>query len=1237
MMSDPNEKPENRPEEEYRPSEQEPRDRLRRLIAAGEEDSTQPVRVRPEPAESQEGSEPAADTVPTGAPLSGGPVRVLTAADEVTSGPAGLEESPAEEVKASSQTQEAPVDMAGAPAETGEDSAQPEAEPAEVEAGAMDTAGEPAADAEQPGEAGELPPQAPVEPEVNTQILSRHPTGDPDATGGWFGQDLSTPDDVTRPVTPEGKPVVPPEADPDATRPIAAPREDPGKTRPVSVSPTDQTRPVPAPRPPSQTRPSQRPPQDPSLPNRVEEIDPNATRVTPAAYRRRQAAASRAETAAPGTRQPVWKPEPPTRGTAVPPRPPQAAAKKRSGVLSWGCLLRLMIGFLFAGVIAVIVALIVGVVQYYSIASSLPSVDDLRSRASQFETTRILDSTGDVIYEIIDPNAGKRTYVPLERISPYLIAATLATEDKDFYTHPGYDPVAIARALVQNYTSGATVSGASTITQQLARALLLPEERFERNVQRKAREIVLAAEITRQYSKEEILELYLNENFYGKMAYGIEAAAETYFNTTADQLTLGQAAFLAGLPQSPSVYDIETNRPATLERFRQVLVLMYQLSEEDGCIYVAPNQDRVCVTAEMAAQAVEEIASYQYAAPENTIRFPHWVDYIRAQLESQFDPQTIYRSGFTVFTTLDPVLQEEAERIVAEQVSSLADRNVSSGALVAIRPDTGEILAMVGSADFYNEAISGQVNMTVQPRQPGSTMKPLTYAAAFEKGWTPATLIWDIPSEFPPSGDPNDPSPKYEPVNYDGRFHGPVTVCSALANSYNIPAVKALQFVGIYDDPNTSTQEGLISFARRLGITTLNRSDYGLSLTLGGGEVTLLEMTSAYGAFANGGRRVQPVAITRIVDHEGNLVYEYQPAAGEQVIRAEHAYLINSILSDNEARTPMFGANSPLNLPFQAAVKTGTTNDFRDNWTIGYTPDLAVGVWVGNADYTPMEGTTGTTGAAPIWSQFTQFAVPYITGGSPTPFSRPPGVVERIICESSGTEPSERCPMQRLEYFAFDQLPLPKEQDLWQRISVDTWTGLRASAGCSDYMEEQDVINVTDQAAREWITGTEEGRAWASSLGISEPIRFTPERECTLEDPRPRLLFANLQQNQTITESPLDIYVIANATADFRHWRLDYGLGEDPSEWRPLLEGVSDQYENPQMVYSWDLHELPAGVVTLRLRMESNRDTFAEKTVTITLQVPTPTPTPEPTATITPTPEPTETPTIARPLETVSP
>jgi penicillin-binding protein 1C len=951
------------------------------------------------------------------------------------------------------------------------------------------------------------------------------------------------------------------------------------------------------------------------LPRRVDEIDLDATQVTSSAFGTQ-----------PSRKPTATRPAKPRSSPATPKEP----RKRRISLdtQKWfGCGLRMLILGLFSFAAIGIVLGSLMLFWYYSVikAEDWPDVGELYQRTSQFETTRILDRNGNVLYEILDPSAGRRSYVPLEDVSPYLVAATIATEDKDFYNNPGFDPTAIARAFWQNLSSGETVSGASTITQQLARSLFLtPQERAQSTYARKVKEALLAAELTRSYSKDEILELYLNEIYYGNMAYGIEAASQTYFGVSAKNLTLAQASFLAGLPQLPGVYDIYTNRETTLLRHQDVLLLMFQASQEQGCIYVGNNLQSICVEAGRAAEAAKEIENYNFESPEVKIRYPHWVNFIRGELEEQFDPQTIYRSGFTVYTTLDPGLQDTAQRVVQEQIDQLADRHVTNGALVAIRPGTGEILTMVGSADFYNDVIDGQVNMAISPRQPGSAIKPLTYLTAFEKGWTPATLIWDVRSEFPPSGDPNDPRAPYIPVNYDERYHGPVTVRAALANSYNIPAVKTLQFVGIYDNPATQEEDGVIAMARRLGIQTLIRNDYGLSLTLGGGDVSLLELAGAYAVIANGGRKIDPVAITRIEDHLGNLVYQYEPPVGEQALRIEHAFLISSILSDKQARVPAFGQNSILNLPFQVAAKTGTTNDFRDNWTMGYTPDLVVGTWVGNADYTPMQGTSGLTGAAPIWASFMQSSIQQLTGGNPTPFIKPAGIVERVVCSISGTEPSQWCPSQYSEYFAADQLPLPKGHDLWQKADIDTWTGLLSSPQCSDYIEQKIALNVNDKWAVRWIKETDQGKSWAKSIGFDPPIFFTPDRTCNNSDPRPLLSFSSPSDGEVITISPLMIYGQAGATEKFFQYRLEYGSGGDPVDWEEL-DKSKVPVNQPDELYEWDVSELNAGIYTLRIYLLSTDDMYAEERITVDLQVPTKTPTPTPTPTETPTPTPTPT------------
>lgn len=979
------------------------------------------------------------------------------------------------------------------------------------------------------------------------------------------------------------------------------------------------------------------------LPRKVTEDDLDATRVSPAAFTPPASQPSRRPTQPPSGRRPV-RPAPdttpfksPGRRTK-PPRTPKVPRQRQNRVFG-NCFARAAILMLFVGLIFLVGAFSFMLVQYYQISSTLPDVEaeDIRGRISQFETTRILDRNGDLLYEIIDPNAGRRTYVTLDEISPYIVAATVATEDENFYSHPGVNSFAIIRAFIQNAQSGEVVSGASSITQQVARMLFLdPEEATQRTYLRKVKEAILAIELTNNYSKDEILELYLNENFYGNLAYGIEAAAETYFGTTADKITLEQGAFLAGLTQAPSVYDVYTNRRVALDRQKYVMQLMYQASEAQNCIYVSNSVQRICVDYDTASQAAFALEDYEFHQPEVRMRFPHWVNYIRTLLELQYDPQTIYRSGLTVETTIDPRLQQLALSTLQSNIALLQGSNVQSGALVASDPVSGEVLAMVGSVDFYNEDIDGQINMAVSPRQPGSSIKPVTYIAAFEKGWTPATLIWDVETEFPPSGNPNDPSPKYVPVNYDEKYHGPVTARTALASSYNVPAVKALDFVGIYDDPNTPVEDGMIAMGQRLGITTWDKNEYfGLALTLGSGRVTLLDMVSAYGVFANTGKKVPLVSITRITDSKGEVLFEHQPTQGEQVVRAEHAFLISDILSDNVARSPGFGTESVLKLPFPAAVKTGTTNDFRDNWTIGYTPNLVVGVWVGNPDNSPMaKGVSGVTGAGPVWAEFMQAAVQELKGANPVSFQRPPGIVEVIVCKTSGTIPSKYCPNQLKEFFAHDQLPLPETEDLWKEVEVDTWTQLFASDECGDFRAKQLTLNVTDFWAGEWILDTPAGQSWAKEIGFQQPAYFIPQKSCTQADDPALISFEGISENQQITATELPIILRVWGGSRFKQFTLYYRVLPG-SNWNQISD-FTEQSKEPKDYYVWDLSEIPDGKIELRVRMEGKKNALAEKIITLEILQPTPTPTPTPTETPTPTITPTPTETLI-PTETFTP
>ena len=563
-----------------------------------------------------------------------------------------------------------------------------------------------------------------------------------------------------------------------------------------------------------------------------------------------------------------------------------------------------------------------------------------------FQTTRIFDRNGALIGELW--SEGRRSWLPLKRFSKDLIDATIASEDSTFYNNTGVDTARVIGAALTNYEAGQVVSGASTITMQLARNLFLgPDDRYEQTMDRKLLEAGLAQELTELFSKDEILEMYLNLANYGHRAYGPEAASQTYFGKPAAQLTLAEAALLAGIPQSPARLDPFQDLPAAKARQRTVLDLMVR----HGYLTTA------------GADAAFFQPLTLNPDPERRVNVvPHFVQYLSDTLDARLGGSAGVRSGLIVTSTLDLRFQALAQDIVAKQVKALKSKNdVSNGALVAMLPYNGEIVAMVGSADFNDTKIAGQVNVTRALRQPGSSIKPVLYAAAMDDMLiSPATVLWDIPVSFPITG-----TAPYTPRNYDSKFHGPVTVRTALANSYNIPAVKLLDAV---------TVDRMLRGADLMGIRSLSQSDrtFGLALTLGGGDVTLLELTNAYNVLASGGIAVAPEPILQAVDGYGRPVLNARRPAGTalQAVRASTAYLLTDILSDNDARKPMFGLNSPLKISKPAAAKTGTTDDWRDNWTLGYTRYLVTGVWAGNSDGHPMRNVSGIAGAAPIWHDF---------------------------------------------------------------------------------------------------------------------------------------------------------------------------------------------------------------------------------------------------------------------------
>ena len=610
--------------------------------------------------------------------------------------------------------------------------------------------------------------------------------------------------------------------------------------------------------------------------------------------------------------------------------------------------------FVLGGIIGVGLLFYVGFYAY--VLRGLPPISQVDAGLA-LPSTRIFDRNGRLLYEITPDGTGRNSVITLDQISPACVNALVATEDATYYQHAGVSFRGIIRAFWLNLRGQEVVAGGSTITQQVARNLLLdPHARAERTLRRKLREVVLALRLQRKYSKDDVLALWLNQTDFGNLAFGVDAAARAYYGQSAANLSLAECALLIGIPQSPPTYDPLTNFENATERQATVLRLM---------------QEQDMITQEQADLAAEE--PLQFASSPYPIAAPHAVMEVWRELEERY-PTELYEQGLDVTTTIDLSLSNTAQEIVRNQLALLNDNvtgnqipvEANNAAVVVMNPHTGEVLTMLGSPDYFDDAISGAMNLALVPRQPGSTLKPFTYALNMNpesaSPWTASQMLIDVRTPFVTRR-----LESYVPANFDLQEHGPVTLREALGSSYNIPAVIALDEVGV---------SPFIQFMTDLGITELaENTNVDLSVTLGGGEVRLLNLTAAYGALANGGTRITPTLIREVKTADGEMLYQHATSQGERIIDPRVTYLITNILSDDGARRPAFGVNSVLNIGRPAAAKTGTTTDFRDNWVMGYTPDLVVGVWVGNADYTPMTLATGITGAGPIWHHVTRAAL----------------------------------------------------------------------------------------------------------------------------------------------------------------------------------------------------------------------------------------------------------------------
>lgn len=811
---------------------------------------------------------------------------------------------------------------------------------------------------------------------------------------------------------------------------------------------------------------------------------------------------------------------------------------------------------------------------------NLPSPDKIIRREGF--SSKILDRNGSVLYDIYTNQ--NRTAVDLKDVPKSLKDATVAIEDKNFYIHQGFDILGMIRGFSRIFTRG-YAQGGSTLTQQLVKNVLLTSER---SLWRKIKEFVLAIQIERKYSKNQILQMYLNEAPYGGTAYGVEAASETYFGKSVKDLNLIESAIIAGLPQRPTAYSPYSSTPkAYVERTKQVLRRM----REDG--YVSENEEK---------QANEDLKSVSFIEKGAGFRAPHFVQYVQKVLEDRYGEQVLEQGGLKVTTTLDITLQEKAETIVSEEIQKVQNLHITNGAAVIIDSQTGEILSMVGSRGFSDPEIDGQYNVTTALRQPGSSIKPITYVTAFKKGYTPATLLIDVPTEFPGGVG----QPPYKPVNYDGTYKGPIQVRYALGNSINIPAVKMLAKVGIEDTLQTAFDLGISS----LEPSAKTLSKVGLSLTLGGGEVKLLELTGAYTSFMNGGFKIDLVSILKIEDSKGKVLEEVKPQKGRRVLTPEQAFLITDILSDNEARKAVFGLNSLLNIPGRAvAVKTGTTNDKKDNWTIGGTPQGVVGVWVGNNDNTSMlQVASGVTGASPIWRKI---LLEYLKGKPAISFETPGGIVTKSIDIVSGYPSHDGFP-SRIEKFIVGTEP-SMDDPIHTKLKVCKTDGKLATPSdmASGNYDEKEyfVLKEADPLAgsnqpNKWQEGID---AWL--LTQNEPRYHPPSDYCGTQNPL-AVEFVRPKDRDSYLPNVFLVELRPESTNDITEVRLE-------------VDGTRIRSFTGQP-YTQDLN-LQNGVHTIRAIARDSKGNESGRTITVGINTnwdwtPSPTQTPSPVATFTPTP-----------------
>ncbi len=739
-------------------------------------------------------------------------------------------------------------------------------------------------------------------------------------------------------------------------------------------------------------------------------------------------------------------------------------------------------------------------------AKDLPTPDKINARVSA-QSTQIFDRNGKLLYEIHgDEN---RILAGWDEIPQNLKNATVAIEDRNFYKHSGFSAKRIIGSAILNVLQGSKAQGGSTITQQFVKNALLTNEK---TYTRKIKELIISIEIEQMFKKDDILKMYLNEIPYGSNAYGAKVAAKTFFGKELKDLTLEECALLSALPQAPTYYSPYGNHKEDLLARKDII--LDQMSEQG---FITKEE------AEKAKEIEIVFAKNEYG----TITAPHFVLYVKEQLVEKYGEQVVNEGGLKVYTTLDLSKQQMAEEAVATNVDkNYAKYNASNASLVAIDPKTGQILAMVGSRDFFDEEIDGNVNVALQERQPGSSFKPFAYAAAWATpNWGPGSVVYDLKTDF---------GGGYIPNNYSGGFWGPVSMRTALQNSLNIPAVKTLYIAGM---------QTVLDLAHSMGITTLNdTSQYGLSLVLGAGEVKLLDMTTAYGVFANNGIKKDTTWMLKIEDSEGKTIDEYKDTEGSKILDTQVAYLMSNVLSDDSARARTFGAGGPLTISGRpAAAKTGTTNDYKDAWTMGYTPSLVAGVWAGNNDNSPMTKAGGSIAAAPIWHDFMTKA---LAGTAVEQFTKPSGVKTVVLDSITGHKPG---PTSKTITDIFPSwYKIPEGAGVSQEIKIDKLSGKLATDKCPEELIETKVYNPitaeissSDSAYSRWYGPI---LAWAQSQGYTTDSSGLPTEICDLHtgDDLPEINIISPNDGDVLG-SEFDVEVIVEAPAGIMSVKVTVG------------------------------------------------------------------------------------------------